>query len=216
MLSAPPLRHVDSRRSPATSSSCCESPRMLACHRAVLQPDRPGRTSCVSDGDAHAAGLDLRDRDRECAYLHTTSISLSLTTLTLYIVREENVFRGTLFSRGHGCFAGRGHVGHCCFAKRIFLTVRAPYTDWPRPNNPAPAAAARPPPKKVQNSHNLSHVVGCVCLLVHRRAERVRKFLACGHSGHRCFARWGHPPRTSVSPGGTKIIFFPNLYSLAE
>ena len=55
---------------------------MLACHRAVLQRDRPGRTSCVSDGHAHAAGLDLRDRDRECAYLH---ISLSLATLTLYI-----------------------------------------------------------------------------------------------------------------------------------
>ena len=55
---------------------------MLACHRAVLHPDRPGRISCVSDGHAHAAGLDLRDRDRECAYLH---ISLSLVTLTLYI-----------------------------------------------------------------------------------------------------------------------------------
>ena len=35
-------------------------------------------------------------------------------------VREENVFRGTLFSRGHACFAGGGHAGHRCFAKRHF------------------------------------------------------------------------------------------------
>ena len=40
-----------------------------------------------------------------------------------YKVREENVFRRTLFSRGHACFAGEGHAGHRCFAKRIFLST---------------------------------------------------------------------------------------------
>ena len=55
---------------------------MLACHRAVLHPDRPGRISSVSDGHAHAAGLTCVIVIVECAYLH---ISLSLATLTLYI-----------------------------------------------------------------------------------------------------------------------------------
>ena len=53
-------------------------------------------------------------------------------------------------------------------------------------------------------------VRGVVCVMVHRRAQRVRIF---GRGdGHFCFARWGHPLRTCVSLGrGTKNIFFANL-----
>ena len=53
----------------------------------------------------------------------TSRRSVKLAYASRLQVREENVFRGTLFSRGHACFAGGGHAGHRCFAKRIFLST---------------------------------------------------------------------------------------------